>query len=329
MSAVLFVFASQAAEAKSNCQYQGPKGKVDAYYTGALIDTHLHIPSPIDSDNGNPVLRKDMTIGDIACTLAYEGTQTAFSFFPVYAGDADYEPFYRSADVAERAHPNRFFRFINPPGQRSGVPTVTAKKLKEFLNDRPDLFQGYGEIGLYVTPDNPDNAYSPTANIFQKIYTVTRKRNMPVYFHPGEDQQDDLAETLAENPDINFIVHGEQIENEIDGLMERYPNVYFTVNDLYGDQYLLNQNETADSFLEKIDDYDTLLAQDWSVWKARIEAHPEQYLWGTDRGGVAAWTLKKKVGYAISDYGRAFIAGLDPSVQEQFAYKNAQLLMQR
>ncbi|MBI2411209.1 MAG: amidohydrolase family protein [Candidatus Kerfeldbacteria bacterium] len=312
---------------KSKCQYPGTKGKVEQYYTGRLIDTHLHIPPPTDSGNENPVLRKDMNLDDIACTLQYEGTRSAFSFFPVYVNDADYEPFYKAADNAKKKYPKRFVRFINPPGGTSGVPTVTAKELKRFLKDRPGLFQGYGEIGLYVTPENPENVFPPDAQIFQKIYPVVRKHKMLVYFHPGEDQLDHLATALAQNPDINFVVHGEQVEKEIGTLMDSYTNIYFTVNDLYGDQYLLHQGETKESFLEKIDDYETLLAQDIATWKDVIEAHPNQFMWGTDRGGIAAWTLHKDVGLGIADYGRAFIAQLDPAVQEKFAYKNAQRLI--
>ncbi|MBI2416125.1 MAG: hypothetical protein HYV33_05720 [Candidatus Kerfeldbacteria bacterium] len=217
-----------------NCLYPGTKGKVDSYYTGPLIDTHLHIPSPLDSDNGNPVLRKDMTMADIACTLRYEDTQSVFAFFPVYAGDNSYEQFYQAADSAKAKYPDLFVRFINPPGKQSGVPTVTVNRLKQFLHDRPNLWQGYGEIGLYA------------------------------------------------NPDINFIVHGEQIENDVASLMDNYANIYFTVNDLYGDQYLLHQGETEASFIAKIDDYDTLLEQDLATWQERIETHPRQFMWGTD-----------------------------------------------
>lgn len=309
------------------CSYPGTKGKVDSYYTGPLIDTHLHIPSPLDANDGNPVLRKDMTMADIACTLHYEGTQSAFSFFPVYAGDSSYEKFYKAADNAKAKYPDLFVRFINPPGKQSGVPTVTVNRLKQFLSDRPNVFQGYGEIGLYATSERDDQRYRPSAYIFKRIYPVIRKRNLLVYYHPGENQLDSFRDVLSDHPDINFIVHGEQIENDVADLMPDYPNLYFTVNDLYGDQYLLHRDETAESFIAKIDDYETLLAIDLATWQDRIEAHPDQFLWGTDRGGIAAWTLQADVGYAISDYGRAFIGRLDPAVQENFAYKNAQRLI--
>ncbi|MBI4407906.1 MAG: amidohydrolase family protein [Candidatus Kerfeldbacteria bacterium] len=312
--------------AGATCTYPGTQGKVADYYTGPLIDTHLHIPSPEDSDNGNPVLWQDLSLKDIACTLKQEGTESAFAFFPIYVG-SPLDEFYLAAERAQAKYPDLFVRFINPPGNQSGVPTVTANRLKKLLKDHDGLFQGYGEIALYGHDGEAVNPYHPNAEIFLEIYTVANKRQMLVYFHPGVDQLDSFAEVLAQYPNINFVVHGEQIEQEVGDLMDVYPNIYFTVNDLYGDQYLLHQNETSAGFLEKTEDYETLLQQDLATWQAVIEAHPNQFLWGTDRGGVAAWTLNKKVGRRIADYGRAFIARLDPAVQENFAYKNAQALI--
>lgn len=129
---------------------------------------------------------------------------------------------------------------------------------------------------------------------------------------------------MEQNPDIPFIVHGEQVENEIGDLMSKYPNVYFTVNDLYGDQHLLHPGETTESFVAALQPYEPLLEQDIATWKDVIEEHPDQFLWGTDRGGIAVWTFDLEVGQALVDYARAFIGRLDPDVQEKFAYKNAE-----
>lgn len=307
----------------ADCTYPGTQGKVADYYTGRLIDTHLHIPSPEDSDNGNPVLNKDVTMDDIACTLQYENTEYAFSFFPVHINTTPHSLFYDAAETAKTKYPKLFFRFMNPPGGTSGVPTVNAKELKTLLNESAGVFEGYGEIGLYGHDNEAVNPYKPYAKIFRKIYTVVERRNQLVYFHPGVNQMESFERALDRYPNIKFVVHGEQIENEIGDLMTKYPNIYFTMNDLYGDQYLLHQDETKEGFLEKTDDYATLLQYDLTRWKALIEAHPHQFLWGTDRGGVAAWTLEPEVGLRLADYGRAFIAQLDPTVQENFAYKNA------
>ena len=148
-----------------------------------------------------------------------------------------------------------------------------------------------------------------------------------VYLHPGHNQSDKLANSLAANPDITFIVHGDQIVNDIGDLIERYPNIYYTVDALYGDQYLLRPEETIDSFLAATSDYKPLLAADLVKWKSIIEEHPDRFMWGTDRGGSAVWTYDLQVSLRLVDYGRAFIGGLDPDVQERFAYMNAARLL--
>lgn len=324
---VFFTFFVVPTVFAAPCSYPGTQGKVESYYTGRLIDTHLHIPSPEDSDNGNPVLNKDVTMDDIACTLRYEDTEYAFSFFPVYINSNPHTDFYNAAHRAKNKYPKQFVRFINPPSGTSGVPSVNAKELKILLQESravsARIFEGYGEIGLYGFDSEAVNPYKPYAKIFRNIYPIVERRNFLVYYHPGVNQAGSLERVLDRYPNMRVIVHGEQIENEIGDVMTKYPNVYFTVNDLYGDQYLLHQNETKEGFLEKTDDYNTLIAQDVARWKELIEAHPHQFLWGTDRGGVAAWTLDPEVGLRLADYGRAFIAELDPAVQENFAYKNA------
>ena len=154
-----------------------------------------------------------------------------------------------------------------------------------------------------------------------------REHDLIVYFHPGPGQQINLANALRDNPDISFIVHGEGIENEVGALMAQYPNIYFTVSDLYGDQYLLHPGENTTSFLAALDDYAPLLEQDLATWKGLIESHPDQFVWGTDRGGIAVWTFDIEVGKKLVDYARAFIGRLDPAVQERFAYRNAESVL--
>jgi len=97
-----------AAHVESECPAITPVEFPEGYYTGSLIDTHLHMP-PIsdefggDSDNvqsdvtgvdaafynsiaqdDRPVLGVTVTVDQIACTLKHEGTIQAFTFFPVY-----------------------------------------------------------------------------------------------------------------------------------------------------------------------------------------------------------------------------------------------------
>lgn len=145
-----------------------------------------------------------------------------------------------------------------------------------------------------------------------------------------------LKRVLKKYPNINFVIHGEEIETKngtldfgsVGDLLEDYPNLYFTVNQLYGNQFLLRPKGTKEEFFQDLQDYEPLLEIDKENWKEAIEAHPDQFMWGTDRGD-AVWTYHKDVGKKLTDYGRTFIAELDPAVQKKFAYKNAQKLIKR
>ncbi|MBM3948678.1 MAG: hypothetical protein FJ312_05465 [SAR202 cluster bacterium] len=177
-----------------------------------------------------------------------------------------------------------FVPFIMPSGEHDVPPTVDADKLREMLEAAPGLFQGYGEIGLYAIEGRSAEDFPPDAPVFLDIYTVVREHGLMVYFHPGEGHTDNLERFLQQYPDKDFIVHGEQIEREIGELMGKYSNVYFTANDPYGDQYLLHSGGSKEAFLAALGNYEPLLEKDLATWKDLIEAHPDQFMWGTDRG---------------------------------------------
>ncbi len=84
---------------------------------------------------------------------------------------------------------------------------------------------------------------------------------------------------------------------------------------------------SKEEFFEHFEDYESLLEKDVKTWKTFIEKHPDQIIWGTDRGGIALWSIDEDVGITLTNYARAFIARLDPAVQEKFAYKNAEKLI--
>src|SRR3989344_2385539 len=64
-----------------------------------------------------------------------------------------------------------------------------------------------------------------------------------------------------------------------------------------------------------------------ALWKSKIEKHPDQFLWGTDRG-ASLWNYDPEVAALLEEYSRAFIGQLDPSTQEKYAPKNAEKLLQ-
>ena len=140
---------------------------------------------------------------------------------------------------------------------------------------------------------------------------------------------------MEQNPDINFIWHGDQLIQcescsqtleEVEDILENHPNAYYGVDELYGDVWLLKPEVSKEEFLEHFEAYGPLIEKDLATWKDFIEKHPDQVIWGTDRGWSAPWSLDTDVALTLNDYSRFFIARLDPSVQEKFAYKNAEKL---
>lgn len=321
----------------------------NASYKGKLIDTHIHIPHPPDGPlfldsipfGSRPLLGRNINIEDFVCTFRREGTSKVFAFFPVFEG---FEETHLSI-VSEtmKRHGDLFVPFIMPPqndDRADGFPTVNAEKLKAMLKRYPGLFRGYGEIGLYERGDHGgpkgSAALPPDSRRLREIYPVVRKNNLIVYFHLGEGQQESFERALSENPDINFIFHGDQLikyeqgrQNlgALDEILHRHSNAFYGVDELYGDVWLLRPEISKKEFVEHFREYEKLLNEDTATWKAFIERHPDQVLWGTDRGWSAAWSMDPEVGVILTGYARAFISHLAPSVREKFAYRNAERLL--
>jgi len=333
-----------AALAPSYCfAVEGPRYG-DEYYTGPLIDTHYHIANIPDSDplgdddeeekSEEPTLGVNIKIADIICTLEQENTAKVFAFFPVYPEIPE-----QMIEVVSRTmkkYPEQFVPFIMPPDHDNdpqGFPTVDAAEFEDMLSIYPGLFEGYGEIGLYAR-EGGAKELPPDSERLLEIYPVLRENNLVVYFHLGEGQQEAFEKVAQDNPDIHFIWHGDQLVengNDLETLEEilyNNPNVYYGVDELYGDEWMIRPDKTKEEFLAYLEDYEDLLKEDWRTWKGFIQRHPDQVIWGTDRSDQVLWSHEPETGIALTNYARVFIAGLDEDVQEKFAYKNAEKLLE-
>lgn len=315
-------------------------------YQGPLFDAHFHPPSLPDSELGSAdhlrekrqtLLGVNTTVSEIVCLLRNDGTSgQALAFFPVYPTIAD-----PALDVVQRTmerYPDVFVPFIMPPdddGSPTGSPTVDAATLDAMLARYPGLFRGYGEIGLYARQGG-SAALAPNDPRLLAIYPVLRKHNLVVYFHLGEGHAEAFEQVLRDNRDLTFIWHGDQLIpygrngaqnlSLVEGILERNPNAYYGVDELYGDEYLLRPEVSKEQFLTHFKSPEPLLAKDVATWKGFIERHPDQVFWDTDRG-TFTWSLDLTVGRTLSNYARAFIAKLDPAVQEKYAYRNAERIL--
>ncbi|MBI2112564.1 amidohydrolase family protein [Candidatus Woesearchaeota archaeon] len=331
------------AFAEIDCpQPRDPQSLPDGYYKGPMIDAHVHLQSLPDGEPG--LLEEEYTGSNIGiarsmaewiCMMNIEGTTSAIGFFPVW------EPIIsESLDLVQKTmdkYPGRFIPFIMPPdddGNSDGFPTVDAKEFKEMLAVYPGLFQGYGEIGLYERPGGALDL-PPNSERLKEIYHVIREHSLVIYFHLGEGQKEALEEAASENPDIQFIFHGDQLidcaqcdgsSRQVAEILERHPNVYYGIDELYGDVWLLKPGSKKEDFFKHFNDYGPILKKDIDTWKDFIEKHPDQVLFGTDRGVSVPWDTDPDVALTLNNYTRAFIGKLDSSVQEKFAYKNADKL---
>ena len=328
-----------AAFAPFNCPELLPREYPGGYYTGPLIDTHFHIPNIPDAppeatmeelrQTDRPSLGVNITMTEIECTLENDGTQKVIAFFPVYP-----EIPTQMVEVVNQTmqrYPEKFVPFIMPPASDNkpdGSPTVKAEVLADMLAIYPGLFKGYGEIGLYARQGGGSKELPPDNPVLLEIYPIVQNEKLLVYFHPGDGHADNLAQVLDKYPDIIFLVHGDQIQPGIIDLMDKHPNVYFTMNDLYGDEWLLRPQVTKQEFLDYFSYYEPLIQKDLAMYEEMIEKHPDRFMWGTDRGDTL-WTYDIEVGQKLADYGRAFIGRLDPEIQEKFAYKNAERFLQQ
>lgn len=332
----LFGFAStkQDSNIKSTLEAPCEEVKFDTTfgpsYQGKLIDTHIHVPPNSIKD-----FRK------LICTFNLEGTSKTFAFFPIFSLE-DEEQF-ELAKITMEKYGDLFVPFIMPPDRddrADGFPTVPADVLERMLVKTDELFKGYGEIGLYERGDNggPKGAPAlpPDSKRLTEIYPIIREHNLIVYFHLGEGQQKSFESTAAAHRDINFIFHGDQLVVYRDGIQDlsaldeilyRNPNVYYGVDELYGDDWILKPEVSKEEFLAHFENYEELLDEDVETWKSFIERHPHQVLWGTDRGWFGGWAVDPEVGLTLTRYARAFINRLDPSVQELYAHKNAERLL--
>lgn len=317
----------------------------EAYYQGPLVDAHFHPPSIPDPSPGDTeylqeklftLLGVNITMDEIACMFRSDGTaaRSVLSFFPVWPNI--YEQQLKVVKKTLEEYPGLFVPFINPPdddNSTSGSQTVNAETLDKMLSIYPGLFKGYGELGLYQH-EGGAKPLPPDSPRLQEIYPVLRKHNLKkVFFHLGENQRESFENVLKANRDISFIFHGDQLItqnrdgtqdiSQVEAIVKNNPNVSYGIDELFGDVFLLNEKGSKEEVLNHFKDYGPLLEKDKATWKGFIERYPDQVMWDTDRG-TYLWVMDLEVGRALVSYARAFIAELDPAVQEKYAYKNAE-----
>lgn len=304
------------------------------YYKGPLIDTHVHMPvaSKIVSDIAiqagfeDMPFRGDITTDYIVCLFDSEGITKTFGFFIIPNVVLDSSVNILKKDMGR--HPGKFAAFFMPPlPLQSLMPEVSAVE-KAFKNN-PGLFQGYGEARFDFNLG--DNAH-PEDEYFLEMYRLSGEHNLIVQIHPNKGQLAALEHLLKKYPDVVFLAHVmPDSRNEIGKLMETHKNLYYSldaeIHYIFGYQTIQNnKGPTKEEYLKFIrENFDSVLKEALDNWKSLIEAHPDQFTWGTDRWYT--WHFDYEVGGLVVEFGRTFIGHLKPEVQEKFAYKNAETML--
>src|SRR3989344_2103886 len=302
------------------------------YYTGPLFDDHYHMPTffKVPDHPDAPIIDEDISRRDVACLFSdKERVKGVFAFYsiPINLKDSSL----KIIQEIEQQYPGKishFLEFVVFPGY-----SVDPAQIGDILNANKGLFKGYGEISLYLPHYS---SVKPNDPAMRELYEIADKHNLIVMMHPIEGQQQAIEEVLRDYPNVQFLFHGAERLSSAnmfhDTFLGKYPNAHYSVDiDLFGENY---QGRPLLDTAKSKQDFITQLKQNWqstlnakvASWKSKIEKHPNQFLWGTDRGS-ALWQYDPEVGTILEEFSRTFIGQLNSSAQEKFAYKNAESLL--
>ncbi len=304
------------------------------YYTGPMFDDHFHMPqfrALTGVHASAPVLDKDVSRRDVACLFQSGRVTGAFAFYGIPSDLKDAGV--NAARDIEQTYPGRikhFLELVTFPGY-----PVVPTQIDAVLNANDGLFKGYGEISLYLPHYS---VVSPNDPAMRELYAIAEKHHLPVMMHPIEGQQQAVEQVLHDFPNVKFLFHAAEKlswgNTLFDADLDKYSNAYYSVDiDLFGQDAagmpLMGSATDKQNFLTQFKQrWPDTLSQKVAYWKSKIEKHPNQFLWGTDRG-TAAWNYDAEVASLLEEYSRAFIGKLDPAVQEKYAHENAEALLLR
>ena len=327
-------------------------------YSGPLIDSHAHIV-PYQSLSSTDVQYRvdaregatDLTAASYIASLDRNNITCTVGFHGI-AFDGKQGELLDHATRLLDLYPDRFILFAEI--FRDNPLTWYDTALLDSAFDQ-GLFAGFGEMQFSNYPLGPDDDHPTTIQLypnnttFEPIYTDLGDRGLFVMVHPAS--RSGLADAVSYDPSVTWIIHGPQVhsswsttDTDSDGipdgmealetLLNNYSNLYYTLDIAESLRDFLDLTKVVDAttgktdFLAAMNDtatYNDLLSQMVSTWKDVIERHPDRFLWGTDMA-LPTWHWDSEVIDKIAEFSRAFIAELDPTVAEMYAYQNAETL---
>lgn len=298
------------------------------YYNGPLIDDHFHMPQmfKIPNNPDAPVIDQDVPRRDVACLFSDKTRiKNVFAFYgiPINLKDTSVQ----IAQDLEKQYPGTMSPFIELVSF-PGYPVVPSN-INTVLSSNKGLFKGHGEISLYLPHYNGVNPDDPA---MRELYTLAQKNHLIVMMHLTASQQQAYEKVLQDFPNTTFLLHAAEdlpwASTIFTTYFDKYPNFYYSVDiDLVKDAVFPARTK-ADFTASMKENWQNMLNTKIAFWKSKIEKHPDRFLWGTDRGHYG-WHYDPEVQAYFEEFGRSFIGQLDPTVQEKYAYKNAESLLQK
>ncbi|MCL0101926.1 hypothetical protein M1O29_02440 [Dehalococcoidia bacterium] len=315
-------------------------------YRGPLFDAHVHLVGSKDIKNTRAEddrlhINRERA-DEIFDTLGNENVIGLIGFLPMiheyFVNDDSFNAGYQEETIAVLARPdNKITPFIYPRSHIGIPPKEHGHKLVEFIDQnikKTDIpFKGIGEIHTsYPQPDSYESMRLIDPEMFD-LYDYAAANGLIVMIHPQLENMGDLRSALSHNPRAIFLLHGlidsgakeQGISEALEEIFENHSNVYFSVDAALMLGYSLNDACIHDKkqFMANLKSdtlYTELLSDSVAFWKPAIEAYPSRMMWGTDL--QYWWHYEPDVFHEIVEFGRHFISYLEPTTQEQFAYRN-------
>src|SRR3989344_4836874 len=320
---------------KPTCSREfSPQFNAGPYYDGPLFDAHFHMPPAFEDEHEEsplffpegfrvPVLGEEITLDEILCSFDKEKVTGAFLFYLWNYNNLEQSMQY-AAEIKKQL-PAGVHLFLTPL-------ELDAEELDDVVSSSEGVFDGFGEIVFY----DPDREGAiPDDRISLEINNIADKHNFVVMIHPDKGQETNVENALKKNPNVKFLLHGPQIENSITNLIGKYPNVYYSIDTILiripnpsrpSGPLMYTVTSKEEYKREFTQNFDAMLNDAVNKWKPRIEQHPDRFMWGTDR--AADWHFDEEISILVEEFARAFTRRLSPAVQEKFAYKNAERLIE-
>ncbi len=324
-----------------------PAGYTGPFYTGPLFDSDMQLGDSGSNGHDLDQLISNMDRNNVVRGLMMFGIN-ASDEFDLQAGSNEGIDHMRNAIVKA---PCRIIPyFVRGTGNPDSLEIAYMTTVLDTVQSRysGQLLRGIGELEIYKPSWGKLDADDPQ---LLAIYDLANTRGLHIMAHwaGGPDsvgpltseearttsEKNHLATIFEQYPNIKFLFHlfPTHIETSIFDLMDTYTNFYFSVDvdhimqripwecgllDCYE-----NDSDAIAKFKAYFDsNFQAMVDQAVARYKPLIEAHPNQFMWGSEN--VGAYSFHPDVYDRSIAFSRAFIAQLNADVREKFAYQNAE-----